>query len=68
MAGKCEHEQGVAYKGLPTTGIWGGFDGMEEFHVANVVKVDLVLQNDNQALPVQSYGKNRGWEGEFAYG
>ena len=40
---------------------------MEEFHVANVVKVDLVFQNDNQALPVQSYGKNRGWEGEFAY-
>lgn len=41
---------------------------MQEFHVANVVEVDLVFENDNQALPIQPYGKNSSWEGELAYG
>lgn len=39
---------------------------MKELHVANVVEVYLVLEDDRQSLPVQSDGENGGGKGKLA--
>ena len=42
---------------VESTTVWigGSLDCVEEFHVANVVKVDLVLQYHHQTLSVQAH-------------
>lgn len=46
--------------------IRGGGDVGEEGHVRDIVEVDLVLENNGEALAVQSYSQDGGREGEFA--
>lgn len=39
---------------------------MKELHVANVVEVYLVLEDDRQSLPVQPDGEDGGRKGKLA--
>jgi hypothetical protein len=43
-------------------------NGGKQFHVANVVHVDLVLEHDDEPFPVEPDGENGGREGELADG
>ena len=45
-----------------------GLDGVEEAHVADVVEVDLLFEDDDETLAVKSYGEDGGGEGELADG
>lgn len=44
----------------------GGRYGVQQAHVTNVVDVDLLLENDGEALTVESNSLDCGGEGEFA--
>lgn len=67
IAGEYEHGSMVWCDGLPTVRIRGSLDGVKELHVADVVEVDLVFQNDDQPLSVQANGEDGGGESKFAY-
>ena len=41
---------------------------MEQLHVAYIIKIYLILQNNNEAFPIESHCQHRGGEGEFADG
>lgn len=41
---------------------------MKELHVADVVEVNLVLEDNGQSLPVQPDGEDGGRKGELADG
>ena len=45
-----------------------GINGMEQFHVTDIVNEDLFFENDNQSTAIHFDGENRGWKCEFAYG
>ena len=38
---------------------------MKQLHVADIIKINLILQNYNEALPIESYSQHRGGKGEF---
>ena len=53
-------------QGADGIGVGGGVDGVDEAHVADVVEVDLLLEDDGESFAVQSDGEDGGGEGEFA--
>ena len=53
-------------EGADGVGVRGGVDGVEEAHVADVVDVDFLLEDDNESLAVEADGEDGGGEGEFA--
>jgi hypothetical protein len=42
-------------------------DGVEKLHVGDVIDIDLFLQDNGQAFPVQLDGEDGRREGELAY-
>lgn len=51
-----------------TLRVWTGFDGVEQFHVADVVDVDLVLQHNDESLSVELDREDGRWECQLANG
>lgn len=41
---------------------------MEQLHITNIVKIYLILQNNNEAFPIEPHSEHRGREGEFTDG
>ena len=40
-----------------------GVDGLEELHVGDVVDVNVLFEDHDEAFPVQFYGEDRGYKG-----
>ena len=55
------------FRGRITVGVGGGLDGIQQLHVADIIQVDLVLQNHHEPFSIQANRQDRGWEGELAY-
>ena len=55
-------------KGEGTVRIRRGFDGVKEAHVADIVEVDLLFKDDDEALSVETDGEDGGRKGKFANG
>jgi hypothetical protein len=51
-----------------TLRVGAGLDSVEQFHVANIIDVDLVFQHDNETLPVEFHWENRCRESQLADG
>ena len=51
-----------------TVGVGGRVDGVDEFHVGDVVEVDLVFEDHDEAFAVEADGEDGGGEGELADG
>lgn len=41
---------------------------MKQLHIANIVKIYLILQNHNEAFPIEPHSQHFGGEGEFTDG
>lgn len=49
-----------------TRGVGGCFDCVKQFHGLNVIKIDLVLEYNDESFPIQTDGEDGGGEGQFA--